>query len=319
MGWGCQSSAEQPPLPPAQPVPATTTATITQTDSGGAAAPEMESQEDAQTGTGAPSDAGAQKPAPAKHVSTAILSPADRASFTRLQASLGGRIGVAVSGAGLGQKVQRAGSLNTAIAWSTSKAPVAMAIYAAGLDAAQQANLTAAITASDNAAAERLWSALGGGDTAAQAADDQLRAAGDDRTQIQPTTLRAGYTPFGQTVWTLIDQTRFVAGMPCTQPGAQVLRLMGNVVAGQRWGLGATGAPFALKGGWGPGVSPGADGGYLDRQMGIITIHGKSLAVTIASLPSDGSHESGTRALTTIARWVVSHASVAHLPRNPRC
>jgi hypothetical protein len=310
---GCSSSsrAEQPPLPPAQPVPTATTADAT----GGSAAPEMESPADAQP----QADPKPKAKAKPKAASTAILSPADRASFTRLQASLGGRIGVAVSGLGLGRKVERAGSLNTAIAWSTSKAPVAMAVYAAGLGDTQAANLTAAITASDNAAAERLWSALGGGATAAGKADAQLRAAGDATTQIQSATLRAGFTPFGQTVWPLTDQVRFVAGMACSDPGLRVLDLMGKVVPGQRWGLGSTGMPFELKGGWGPGINPGAGGGYLDRQMGIVSIHGTPLAVTIASLPSDGSHGSGTSTLTAIARWVVTHAGVSHLPRKARC
>ena len=96
-----------------------------------------------------------------------VLSPADRISFARLQTRLGGRIGLAVSGLGEGQKVQRLGSLDSVIAWSTSKVPIAMAVYDAGLADSQRANLRAAITASDNAAAERLWAALGGGTQAA--------------------------------------------------------------------------------------------------------------------------------------------------------
>ena len=55
-----------------------------------------------------------------------------------------------------------------------------MAVVAAGQGGAHSSDLTQAITASDNAAALRLWSALGGGDAAAQAADAQLRAAGVD-------------------------------------------------------------------------------------------------------------------------------------------
>ena len=248
-----------------------------------------------------------------------MLSPADRTSFAQLQARLGGRIGLAVSGLGKAQKVQRVGSLNSVIAWSTSKVPIAMAVYDAGLADAQRANLRAAITASDNAAAERLWAALGGGTQAAEAADTQLHAAGDDHTQIQPNRLRAGYTEFGQTLWTLTDQARFTAGMACVPAGAQVLGLMNETVASQRWGLGSAGVDAQLKGGWGPGSQPGAGGGYLDRQMGVLTIHGKPLAVTIASLPADGSHGSGTSALTAIARWTVAHADVRRIPARPRC
>jgi hypothetical protein len=43
-------------------------------------------------------------------------------------------------------------------------------------------------------------------------------------------------------------------------------------------------------------------GGYLDRQMGVMVIRGKPLAVTIAAKPADGSHGTGTRNLTAIAR-----------------
>jgi beta-lactamase class A len=144
-----------------------------------------------------------------------VLSPADRTSFARLQARLGGRIGLAVSGLGQGQQVERLGAVNSVIAWSTSKVPIAMAIYDAGLGSAQQTNLRAAIAASDNAAAERLWAALGGGTQAAATADAQLRAAGDNHTQIQPNRLRPDYTEFGQTLWKLTDQARFTAGMAC--------------------------------------------------------------------------------------------------------
>jgi beta-lactamase class A len=247
-----------------------------------------------------------------------ILSPADRASFRRLAASLGGTSGLAVSAAGRGQRVERAGTLENAIAWSTAKVPIAMAVIAAGAGSAQQANLQGAIAASDNAAALRLWSSLGGGQAAAGAADEQLRAGGDPRTRIEARSLRGpGYTPFGQTAWALSDQTRFTAGLPCTDPGARVLGLMDEVVAGQRWGLGSAGVQAQFKGGWGPGSQPGAGGGYLDRQMGILTIHGRPLAVAIATEPVDGSHATGIRNLTAIARWIVSHVDTAGLPGGP--
>jgi beta-lactamase class A len=247
-----------------------------------------------------------------------ILSAADRQSFDRLAASLGGTSGVAVSGLGLGRRVERAGSLRSAVAWSTAKVPVAVAVIAAGNQAAQQSNLQSAITASDNAAALRLWSSLGGGHAAASAADEQLRAAGDTRTRIESRALRGGgYTPFGQTAWALTDQARFTAGLACTQAGAQVLGLMNQVVSGQRWGLGSAGVQAQLKGGWGPGSQPGSSGGYLDRQMGVLTISRRPLAVAIATQPADGLHDAGTRNLTAIARWIVTHADTRRLPGQP--
>ncbi|MDX6378807.1 MAG: hypothetical protein QOE98_3110 [Gaiellaceae bacterium] len=247
-----------------------------------------------------------------------ILSAADRASFAGVAASLGGRSGVAVAGLGLDTSVEAAGTLRSGVAWSTAKVPVAMAAIDAG--AAQQPNLTAAITASDNQAALRLWSSLGGGQKAASAANAQLRAAGDARTQVQSQTVAgSGYTPFGQTMWSLSDQARFTAGMACTQAGGQVLGLMGRVVAGQRWGLGSAGVDAQFKGGWGPGTQPGAAGGWLDRQMGVLSIAGRPLAVAIATSPRDNSHATATRNLTAIARWVVEHADTGRLPRQVDC
>lgn len=248
---------------------------------------------------------------------SALLSAADRRSFTRLEASLGGASGVAVSGVGLDQPVTRAGSFQAAVAWSTSKVPVAMAAIAAG--SAKQGPLTQAITASDNGAAETLWQGLGGGSRAASASTAQLRAAGDATTQIQSRVLRSGFTAFGQTAWTLGDQVTFTAGLPCSPAGQQVLGLMSRTIPAQRWGLGATAWSASLKGGWGPGTSPGQAGGYIDRQMGILTSGGRQLAVTIMTRPSGGSHEAGTANLTKIARWVVAHVDRRALPSEAAC
>ena len=216
---------------------------------------------DEQQATGTdPPPASTSASAPRRNASagTGILSAADRASFARLASSLGGQSGLAASGLGVGRRVERVGTLQSAIAWSTAKVPVAMAVIASRAGATQQANLRSAITASDNAAALRLWSSLGGGQDAADASDEQLRQAGDTRTQIESRALRgSGYTPFGQTAWALPDQARFTAGLACTQAGAQVLGLMNQVVPGQRWGLGSAGVQAQFKGGWGPGHNPG--------------------------------------------------------------
>lgn len=249
--------------------------------------------------------------------SSGLLSAADRASFERLGAQLAGEEGVAVAPLGAQTSVSSAGGLRTGVAWSTAKVPVAMAVISSGGASSQQANLRQAITASDNAAAERLWTSLGGGATAAAAATRQLRAAGDDHTQIQAQRLRAGYTAFGQTAWSLDDQARFMAGLACTKAGPDVLSLMNEVVAGQRWGLGSTGLPAQFKPGWGPGVSPGSGDGWLDRQMGIITIGGKPIAVAMATTAGD--HGSGTQNLSAIATWVAKHVDARSAPRRASC
>ncbi|MDW5594026.1 hypothetical protein VSS74_06755 [Conexibacter stalactiti] len=246
-----------------------------------------------------------------------ILSADAQQSFEQLAGALSGPVGLAVSGVGIGQPVEQLGSLQSAVAWSTSKVPVAMAAIAAGV--ADSGDLSAAIAASDNAAATNLWNALGGGTRAATAADAQLRASGDTSTTIQPETLRSGFTPFGQTDWSLAAQAQFTAGMACSAPGQQVLGLMGETISAQRWGLGSIGSSSQLKGGWGPGSVPGQDGGYLDRQMGVVTVDGKPLAVAIAAQPADGSHETGTSELTQLANWVAEHVNAASLPASASC
>lgn len=270
------------------------------------------------TAAGTPAQAGqasAAKAAAASRGGGALLSAADRVSFARLAARLPGAEGAAVSSAGIGRPVSSVGSLRTGVAWSTAKVPVAMATLTS--EVGSRADRVAAITASDNAAAERLWASLGGGASAAQAATRQLRAAGDRRTEIQAQKLRVGYTAFGQTAWRLSDQARFVAGMSCTRAGRQVLSLMGDVAPGQRWGLGSTGQAAQLKGGWGPGISPGTADGWLDRQMGVLRIDGKAIAVAIATTASD--HGTGTQNLTRLANWVTTHIDLSSVAHRPSC
>jgi hypothetical protein len=242
-----------------------------------------------------------------------VFSAADRASFRRLAARLPGREGVSVSAGGPDRRVQRLGSVRTGAAWSTAKVPVAMAVIDAGVG--RSADVRKAITASDNAAAERLWAALGGGRRAARAATAQLRAGGDRQTEVQSVRVRPGYTPFGQTLWSLSAQARFTRGMACLRAGRRVLELMGRVVGGQRWGLGSAGRATRFKGGWGPDDA----GRYLVRQMGVLEpSRGRSIAVTVAAIPADGSFDTGTRSLTRIARWAVRHAD-GQAADPPRC
>jgi hypothetical protein len=267
----------------------------------------------ARTGSGSAPAPGA--PAAGDGSST-VLSRADAQSFAQLAAQLPGEEGLALSGVGRGERAYTLGGLGGGSAWSTSKTPLAMAVITGGLAESEQANLAAAITASDNAAAEGLWSSLGGGVRAAQAADAQLRAAGDSRTLIQSQRLLAGYTPFGQTDWSLAAQVAFTAGMACTDAGRQVLSLMGQVVPSQRWGLGRL-AGAQIKGGWGPGIRPGQLDGWMERQMGVVELDGRPVAVTIAS--SAGSHDAGIASLNAMTDWLTHHVHGSALPPQPRC
>lgn len=239
-------------------------------------------------------------PAPAR----AAFSAADRASFAALAQELPGGEGVAISAGG---EVLTLGSVRTGTAWSTAKVPVAMAAVQAR--SARSADLTAALTASDNAAAERLFAGLGSPASAARRATAQLRAAGDPRTVVQSRrTAGAGYTAFGQTAWRLGDQARFAFGLSCSAAGRRVAALMRRVVSGQRWGLGTLdGAAF--KGGWGPGSTPGRIRGWLDRQFGVVRIDGTAYGIAVASTAPD--HTAGPKALTRLAAWAAAHADAA--------
>lgn len=226
------------------------------------------------------------------------------ASFAALEQELGGTSGIAVAAVGPRAEPSTVGTLRHGSAWSTMKVPVAMATVAAGAGASD--DMARAITASDNEAAERLWSSLGPPAQAGPVVERQLAAAGDTRTRVQTERIRPEFTAFGQTDWTLGQQARFVAGMKCVPSAAPVLELMGRVESDQRWGLGTVDSSARFKGGWGPGP----DGHYLVRQMGIVTIHDVPVSIAIATKPTDGSFESGTRNLTRIAQWVRSHLNV---------
>jgi len=222
---------------------------------------------------------------------------ASPASFDRLAARLAGSEGVAYTVLG-GGATTRLGSWRSGLGWSTVKVPVAVAaVTQAGghPDSQLQSLIRRSITVSDNAAAEQLWSYLGTPTVAAARTQAVLRSAGDAGTRIQSQRIRPGFTAFGQTTWSLARQAAFSAKLPCIKDTREVLRLMGDVEPGQRWGMGAAGRPARFKGGWGPGRG----GGYLVRQMGIVTLaNGSRIVLAIASEPADGRFETGTANLT---------------------
>jgi hypothetical protein len=247
------------------------------------------------------------RPRRAEPVQTELVTAADRASFRRLERKLGGTSGLAVSAVGLDPMVREVGTLREGVAWSTIKVPIAMAVERRAdghPSASEQSLLTRAITASDNSAAVALWSSLGTPDAAAAAVRGVLAETGDTSTRVETQILRPGFTSFGQTHWSLVAQQRFIAGLPCLPNSAPVQSLMEQVVADQQWGLGTLGADTQFKGGWGP--EP--DGRYLVRQMGIVRLTGgRRLAASMATMPADGTFETGTANLTEIAQWLIAH------------
>jgi beta-lactamase class A len=225
---------------------------------------------------------------------------------------LAGEVGVAVGDLG-GRSVQTAGDLSTGSAWSTIKVPIALALLSevggpSNLTSAQASQIEAAITLSDNAAAAALFAELehrhGGVAGAAATVTQVLRAAGDTSTVVS-TRGRNGFSPYGQTDWSLTNQQRFVGSLASGCLGDQastnlLLDLMGRVTS-DRWGLGSIGLPARWKGGWGPGT----DGRYLVRQMGIIQRRGQPIAIAIAARAADGQFLSGQTLASQLAQRVV--------------
>jgi hypothetical protein len=224
--------------------------------------------------------------------------------FAELQNSLDAQIGIALAPVGNAAKPTEMGPWKSGTAWSTIKVPmVVAALRETGriTDA-----MRAAITASDNQAAEAVWQSLGDPTTAAHKVEAILRAAGD-HTVVQSVRIRPQFTAFGQTDWALVDQSRFLSAAACDRRNEPVLALMGQVIAEQRWGMGTIpGTRF--KGGWGPSVA----GRWLVRQFGLVSTPNGVSVVAIAAVPASGSYEEGMADLTKISRWLQDH--IASLP-----
>lgn len=195
--------------------------------------------------------------------------------------------GTAIAVAGAGE----AGNANVP-AWSTSKVPVAIA--ALRHDPSNAQYVSAAISASDNAAAEAMWSSMG--EQAGPLTQAVLADGGDTVTQVNTQVTRPGFTAFGQTQWGLAEQAGFASQLRCIQDAETIVQAMG-AATGQAYGLGTIpGAIF--KGGWGPDPS----GSYGVRQFGLVPSGDGYVAVAIAANSPDGSYESGQALLTKVAQ-----------------
>lgn len=242
----------------------------------------------------------------------ALASPASAAplqtSFAQLANTIPANIGIAYAPAGQ-NGAGTLGTLQTGVAWSSIKVPLAIAALHANVPNAQ--DLAArAVTASDNDAAEKLWSELGPAPQAAQQVQAVLRAGGDAGTAVESRRLRPEFSAFGQTQWPLARQAVFAAHLPCMAVASPVVSLMRNTVPDQRWGLASLNVPS--KAGWGPGQG----GGYLVRQFGVVHAPAGDLGVALAAEPKDGSFSSGIAALNQMTQWLSAHA--AELPGG-RC
>ena len=189
-------------------------------------------------------DRGTRRARPARGIdaSGGLLSAADRASFGRLSPSCPARRASPSAASAVADRC-RAQRLPAGVAWSTAKALWRWRRSRPRVGVRH--DLVQAITASDNAAAERLWSALGEG----------RRGAGTTPHSCGPAAI-SGRGPAAarrlarlrQTTWSLTDQARFAGRHDCTDAGKQVHDLVDPVVAGRRWGLDSAGDPAGFKG-----------------------------------------------------------------------
>jgi len=223
------------------------------------------------------------------------------ADFARLETKLHAVAGIAVSAVGNGQAPIMLGDWEHGPAWSTIKVPLIIAALRQENPPTVTDAMTAAITESDNAAAESIWASLGDPVTAARKVEAVLRQTGDSTT-VQSQKVRPEFTAFGQTDWSLTDQARFTSVAVCDSANAPVFALMGRVQPDQRWGIGTVpGAQF--KGGWGPSPT----GSYLVRQLGVLPTPNGRIAVALAAQPASGKFDDGTAALDEMASWLTAH------------
>ena len=202
-----------------------------------------------------------------------------------------GDVGIAVSD---GTTAIEAGRTAPEAAWSTSKVPVLIAANRTG--AADSQLVSSAITYSDNEAAKAAWAALGEGTAAAQATQSVIAEAGDTATQVQSQVTRPEFTAFGQTMWGVGNQAKFMAGVRCVEGAQPIVDAMGVADPAQAYGLRTL--PGALmKGGWGPSLA----GGYDVRQMGIVQLGGHDVAVALIASSPDGQYASTQKVLTSMA------------------
>jgi hypothetical protein len=225
------------------------------------------------------------------------------ADFARLETQLQAVAGIAVSAVGDGQTPMMFGQWQSGPAWSTIKVPLIIAALREERPPEVTDAMTAAITESDNAAAESIWASLGDPVNAARKVDAVLRETGDPTT-VQSQRVRPEFSAFGQTEWPLTDQVRFTSVAVCDKANAPVFALMGQVESDQRWGIGAL-PDSRFKGGWGPSPT----GSYLVRQMGVLAGPTGMIAVALAAQPASGKLEDGIAALTEMATWLTAHMS----------
>ncbi|NLG47597.1 MAG: hypothetical protein GX543_14200 [Gordonia sp.] len=255
------------------------------------------------TETAGASTSPARPTSPTTAASSTMSDAKLTASFDNMAKGLSSPVGLALVPVG-GGEVMSFGDQTPRVAWSTIKVPLAIA---AERENGPSPAATDAIVMSDNAAAETLWSSLGTPTEASAAVTRVLREGGDKTSTVPSEKLRPEFSIFGQTTWALGDAATFSANLPCMPGTGNVLTLMEGVGGNQQWGLKAVPRrTTAVKGGWGPSL----DGGYLVRQIGVLTLRdGRQVGVAMNAQTTAGSMEVGAEALSAVGRWIARHAA----------
>lgn len=207
-------------------------------------------------------------------------------------ASAYGAAGAAVGGP---EGIVAAGFEEPTPVWSTTKVPIAIAALRA--DPSLSPDAAAAITTSDNDAAQRLYAVAG------EAGTNTVLAELGLATGVNTAPLRPEFSTFGQTPLSVADEATMANTLACVSGAGEVLGLMGQVDPGQSYGLGILGALF--KGGWGPDTA----GMYQVRQFGLLPRgDGTYVPVALTALPADGTYETGQQMLSAMAQQLGAQA-----------
>jgi hypothetical protein len=260
----------------------------------------------AATSSAAAMSAAAPDPTTVSAADPAVVSLQD--DFAQFEPTLHAKAGIAVGAVGSTNAPIPLGDWPGGPAWSTIKVPLALAALRQDDSHTVTDAMKAAITESDNAAAESIWATLGDPVDAATKVQDVLRQTGDQETIVPSQKKRPQFTVFGQTDWSLTHQVQFISSAVCDNANAPILTLTGQIEPGQSWGIGTI-AGTQFKGGWGPSTT----GNYLVRQFGVLTTqNGGKIAVALAAEPASGQFDDGTADLTEMAKWLSDH--LAALP-----
>jgi hypothetical protein len=237
-------------------------------------------------------------PTPTPTPTVVPVEPALATAFDAEVARLGGSYALAWLDA---DGLHVLGSAPGDTAWSTIKVPLALAAVEDDPSASTWTHVEAALSRSDNAAADALWSGLGDPDAAAEAVDAVLAAYGSPATRTQGERVIPEYSPYGQTQWAVPDATRFAAALACAPAASaagEIRAVMAEVVAEQRWGIGELDSAH-FKGGWGPEGS----GAYVLRQLGDARVGTERYALALSARADDGVYASAAGDVTALVRW----------------